>query len=457
MAGASTVLIVDDDADVRSSLKRVLLLDQYDVHEIGTLSELRSVDNLGSFQFIILDRKLPDGSSDEVLPELKTQAPDTDILVVTGYTDLHGTLAALRHGAEDYLIKPIDPEDLRSTLRRLTQLREMRTALEESEARNRGILETAPVGILTLNEDGFIESINPAIEAITGYPSDELLGKSANILLAPPHRDNSQDQFVAHRFEQNEPGREVMAQRKSGETYPVAITTRKVTLPNGDIITVIVEDITKRKQLEKDVLKASEEEKHRIAQDLHDGLASHLTGVSLLCKMLADGEEGPHTTIAKQISGLIEEAVQQARTVARGLYPVENRPEALMDALGKFAAQLRNDLKIDCRFACPEPVLVKDNTFATHLYRIAQEATNNALRHARAEKIEITLTQSKTVLELHITDDGTGIDEASVDRSNGIGLRTMEYRAGLLQGTLKIGLADGGGTEVTCVVPKNDA
>lgn len=454
---AASILIVDDEVDVRSSLKRVLRLDKYEVSEEGSLGDLLARDDLKSFQCIILDRKLPDGTSDEVLPELKERAPDADVLIVTGYTDLQGTLAALRHGAEDYLIKPVNPDDLRASLRRLFQMRAMKTALQESEARHRGILETAPIGILTLDEKRDVESANPAIEAIFGFADNELIGHSMDALLATSHRSGFLESFQAVMSEgrSGSASREMMARRKGGQAFPIAATLSCVGLPNKRVGAVIIEDITERKQLEKDVLKASEEEGHRIAQDLHDGLASHLAGVGLLCKMVGDSVEAPHAATVNQISTLIDEGIQQTRAVARGLYPVEDEPEGLMNSLGLFAAQWRHDLKIDCRFECAEPVLVQDNVMATHLYRIAQEAVNNAVRHAKAEVITIELTERDSEFKLCIRDNGVGLADTPSKRSNGIGLRTMSYRAGLLQGTLEIGRGGEGGTEVKCLIPRS--
>ena len=450
-----SILIVDDEADVRSSLKRILRLDHYIVEEVATLEALLGRDDLDSFRCIILDRKLPDGTSDEVLPILKERAPETDILVVTGYTDLEGTLAALRHGAEDYLIKPVNPDDLRASLRRLVQMRVMKTALEESEARHRGILEAAPVGILTLDEQGIIESVNPAIERIFEFSAEELITRPMSTLAASSHSERWQRCFESVTGKQavENTGQELMARKKGGRAFPVAATFSPVELPDKSVVTVIIEDITKRKELEKDVLRASEEERHRIAQDLHDGLASHFTGVSLISRMLAEQVEPKHVATVNQIGDLIDEGVHQTRTVARGLYPVEDDPEGLMNSLSQFAARLRRDLKVDCRFECAIPVLVDDNVTATHLYRIAQEAVNNSLRHGNAEKIIIELTEVDHELTLRIKDNGSGLKEVDSDRSSGIGLRTMAYRCGLLQGTCKVHPHCEGGTEVMCVVP----
>lgn len=455
-----TILIVDDEEDVRSSLRRVLKLDRYAVEEAGSLTELLAHEDLSRFFSIILDRKLPDGTSDEVLPQLKERAPNTDILIVTGFTDLDGTLTALRHGAEDYLIKPVDPDELRASLRRLARLREVRTALHESEARHAGILESAPMGILTIDLEGVVESINPAIAKIFGFPAERVVNAPIAQLMAPSHVPTWNKWFrsIVHGEATGTIAHELMGQQYTGEAFPISLTLSEVKLPHRRVITVIIEDITERKRLESDVLQASEDERQRIAQDLHDGLASHLTGISLLCRTLADQVEGTQATTANQIGDLIDEATQQARMVARGLYPVENDPEALMNSLARFASQMRHDLKVDCRFECSVPVVMTDNTVANHLYRIAQEAVNNALRHGQAEQVVINLEQpADEPLRLCIRDNGRGLDPQEISQgcSQGLGIRSMAYRAGLMHGTFQLLPRDEGGVEVTCVIPYN--
>lgn len=457
-ATVPSILIVDDEEDVRSSLRRVLKLDRYLVEEAGSLSEIMSREDLPSFFAVILDRKLPDGNADEVLEDLKNKAPETDILIVTGFTDLHGTLAALRHGAEDYLIKPVNPDDLRASLTRLLRLREMRRALLESEARQSGILGAAPLGIFTLDGNGLIESANPAVEGLFGASVERMTGKLMRDLLVEPQKEVWDKRFrevFAGRFK-GAVGEEYMARKACGKRFPVSVTLSRVELPNkAPVVTAHVEDITERKQLESDVLEASEDERQRIAQDLHDGLASHLTGVSLLCRMLAEQVEGTPSQTAHQIGDLIDEGIQQARAVARGLYPVDDDSEGLMNSLSQFAARLRRDLKVDCRFECRIPVLLEDNVMANHLYRIAQEAVNNALKHGEADKIVIELMSEQDQICLRIVDDGKGIDEkAMVPPKKGVGLRSMAYRTRLIQGTFQLAPADGGGVEVSCVVPR---
>jgi signal transduction histidine kinase len=132
---AMHVLVIDDDPDTRANLRDILELDGYHVETAGTKAEAFARDNWPEIAAILLDRKLPDGTAEEILPRLKELTPQADILIVTGYADLQGAVAALRQGAADYILKPIDPEPIRASLWRLAQRRQLARELKEAEER----------------------------------------------------------------------------------------------------------------------------------------------------------------------------------------------------------------------------------------------------------------------------------------------------------------------------------
>src|SRR5207253_7131879 len=107
------VLVIDDDADTRANLRDILELDDYRVETAGTIAAALRRQNWADFSAILLDRKLPDGDAEEVLPRLRQLAPEAAILIVTGYSDLNGAVTALRQGAADYILKPVNPDALR--------------------------------------------------------------------------------------------------------------------------------------------------------------------------------------------------------------------------------------------------------------------------------------------------------------------------------------------------------
>ncbi len=220
----------------------------------------------------------------------------------------------------------------------------------------------------------------------------------------------------------------------------------------------LVTDITERKRLESQVLQGEERERGRIGNDLHDGLAQVFAAVSYRADGLAEAlavEKHPEAGQAVKIAEYLRSAVQQIRHLSTTLHPVGAEPEGLGCALANLGAFVKDCFKIDCRVLCPTPVRVHDPDVATHLYRIAQEAVQNATKHARCTCIWITLRQRSNCLTLSVSDNGVGLPAQA--KQNGIGLGSMQYRARQIGGTLTIRPRNGGGVAVTCQVHRATA
>jgi signal transduction histidine kinase len=209
-------------------------------------------------------------------------------------------------------------------------------------------------------------------------------------------------------------------------------------------------DITERKQLEEAILEISAQEQRRIAQDLHDGLGQHLTGIAFMSKLL--DESVPEAVEAAKIVEMVNQAIDYTRQLARGLHPVAVEGSGLMSALKKWASEVEELFHVRCRFQCDRSVHIHDVTVATHLYRIAQEAVNNAIRHGKAEQIVISLSAKGSTGTLMIEDDGTGFTKDPA-KQPGVGLNIMDYRADMVGGSLKVLSNDDHGVTVTCVFP----
>jgi signal transduction histidine kinase len=199
-------------------------------------------------------------------------------------------------------------------------------------------------------------------------------------------------------------------------------------------------------------------EQRRIGQDLHDGLCQHLTGTALAGhvlkeKLTAIGQA--EAKDARRIVDLIEEAIALARSVAKGIYPVEILPEGLMQALADFAATTSELYTISCKFVCDAPALVHSPAAAMHLYRITQEAVSNAVRHGHATEIIISLEVLDSGMRLCIADNGLGI-ATPVQDGKGIGLQVMADRANSIGASFAIGRSISGGAEVSCILPYGD-
>lgn len=215
-----------------------------------------------------------------------------------------------------------------------------------------------------------------------------------------------------------------------------------------------LQDITDRKELEREILEISEREQDRIGHDLHDGLCQQLAGIEfrlLALKQRLQGKSGVQREAeeANELTRLVRQAIDQTRTLARGLSPVKVDTDGLMSALRELIDTTERTFKIPCLLRCPAPVPVHDNAVATHLFRIAQEAIHNAIRHGRAKLITVNFFTQNDRIVLGVTDNGIGFPKTP-GKHHGMGLRVMRYRAGMIGGSLVIQRKPEGGTSVLC-------
>lgn len=180
----TTALIVEDDDDTRANLRDILELDGYQVDAVGTVRQALADRDWSRVAMVILDRRLPDGSAEELLPRLKELAPDTDVIVATGYADLEGAIAALRNGAADYILKPINAELLRTRLAQTVERRRLARAKARSDAAFRSLVEAAPSMTAILRLDGSVVYLNPFAEKLTGYVASEVEGRDFAAIFA---------------------------------------------------------------------------------------------------------------------------------------------------------------------------------------------------------------------------------------------------------------------------------
>lgn len=206
------------------------------------------------------------------------------------------------------------------------------------------------------------------------------------------------------------------------------------------------------RQLEREIIRVSEREQERIGRDLHDGLCQYFAAVgcaagSLRRNLVKHG--AVQAPLAGEIEDLIMKGVAQTRSLARGLFPVEDQENGLQSALQTLADEANRLLNLKCTLECETPVPVHDNIRATHLYRIAQESISNASRHGKADTTLIRLTADKNRISLTISDNGVGI-APDRPRGKGMGLGIMQYRARMIGGDFEIAPEPNGGTVVRC-------
>ncbi len=214
------------------------------------------------------------------------------------------------------------------------------------------------------------------------------------------------------------------------------------------------DEIRQRNRLEKELLEAGEREQRRIGHDLHDSLGQHLTATALAGKVLAKkltDKSVVEAEAAGRLVVMVEDAIELTRKLARSLHPIELQANGLADALQNLATNISKAFNVACRFENSGDVILNSSEADTHLYRIAQEAVSNAIRHGRARNIVISLAGSGKKIMLAVTDDGAGLS-ADARAKKGMGLRIMDYRAGMIGATFDIQNLPAGGTRAVCVL-----
>ena len=341
-------------------------------------------------------------------------------------------------------------------VRNLTERKRNEELLRKEHDLNQKIISTSRSIILMLDPHRKILQFNSCFEQLTGCLLDQARDKDfAELFLPAADHQYFQTCFMHAIAGQttNELCRTLLTQ--SGERLIVEWETVPMTSRTGMVVALLCTgvNVTEQRRLEREVLEIATEEQRRIGQDLHDVVGQELTGMAMLAESLAVSlQEGDtkQLQLAQKIARGTSEALRKVRLLSKGLNPVDIDAAGLMAALNSISSRTKEFHKINCEFKCPSPVFLEDNIVANQLYRIAEEATTNAIKHAQASQIMIELLQSEEHIILIIEDDGIGLREGD---GSGLGLRIMRYRANRMGGGLSIEGSEFGGTLVKCIIP----
>jgi len=335
----------------------------------------------------------------------------------------------------------------------ITDLKKTEEALQQERNVMSAILDTVGALVVVLDPAGRIVRFNRACEQTTGYSFEEVRYKYVwELFTVKDEADRFRAIFEKMRAGQAQSEYESHWVTRDGSRRLISWSGTALPGNHGTPAYIIATgvDIT-----EEAVLDISVREQRRIGQDLHDGLGQHLTGIAFMSKVQEQklAEKGlPDAADAAKIVRLVSEAIEKTRELSRGLLPVLSESRGLMSALERWADEVEDLFGISCSFLCVEPVLIHDNSVATHLYHITQEAVNNAIKHGKARHVVIALAASGDRAALTISDNGSGIPKVPAG-NKGMGLHIMNYRAKMISGTLEITRGKPQGTAVTCVFP----
>ena len=320
----------------------------------------------------------------------------------------------------------------------------------------------ADYAIVMLDSAGKVISWNSGAQRIHGYGHEEIIG--GNFACFFPRDDvaalkpQRQLQIAAAQGRHEDEGWRV---HKNGNPFWASVITTALRDETGRLrgFAQVARDITETRRLEREVLDISEQEQRRLGHDLHDGLGQELTGLAFLSQNLGRRLAAmslPEAAQAQRIETLTNKAIEQTRELARGLSPVELGPDALVLALGQLAATVKGVFHIPCVLAVSGEIFIPSDAAALHLFRIAQEAVNNAVRHAKATLIRIAIANERDDTLLSVEDNGIGLPGAGA-RGKGMGLRLMLYRARTIGAALELRPASPKGTLVVYRLPGLEA
>jgi two-component system sensor histidine kinase UhpB len=413
---------------------------------------------------VLADYTLPGFDGMAALKILLDRAPDVPFIFVSGSLGEERAIEALKSGATDYVLKDRLQRLPAVVNRALTEARERRerrqaeAALEEQRVLLGTLIDSLPEIIYAVDTENRVTVVNRALLDTLNKRREEVLGRRLSELWT----EESVVDIEAQAATTMRTGRSLTDQERAWISADGSVRWFTFThVPLRDHGTVsglvcTVQEVTGRKALEQEILEISNREQRRLGSDLHDGLGQELTGLSLLLKGLEvqlSREAPQYTPQVLKISDLLARAIQSTRSLARGLAPVNLERGGLPEALKHLAARCTDMYNLQCSFANGVQKLPDlEEGAATHLYRVAQEATTNAARYARAKTIAIELRSTGRKLQLSIADDGIGLSAGLAQGRPGMGLKIMEYRARMLGGTLSFE-EPGPGTRIVLAAP----
>ncbi|TNF88435.1 MAG: PAS domain-containing sensor histidine kinase [Gammaproteobacteria bacterium] len=331
--------------------------------------------------------------------------------------------------------------------------RPIEQAIDQQAETFQTLAETSREGIVLANTDGIIHFVNPAGEKLFGYRHGELLGQSVKRLM-PKEHSIGHDGYMKAYLQSGIPkiigkGRQLTAIRKDGTRFPIYLSLGDINTSHTRLFAGVIMDISEQQQLQREILEIPVSEQRRIGQELHDGLGQQLTGLGLLATSLVNKASKPEHELATRLATGLQEAISQVRALSRGLMPVDIDTEGFINSLENLVENIRSHSDIEIVLLVRERVRVSDNSSALHLYRITQEAINNAIKHAEASRITIEVGTRGGRGYLSIEDDGIGF-ERSLEKIEGLGLRIMKHRCGLIDAECTVESSHAEGTRIKC-------
>lgn len=328
--------------------------------------------------------------------------------------------------------------------------------VQEMQSRLASIVETSEDAIIGSSPEGAIISWNDGAKKIFGYSAAEVEGKNLSILVPDFYPNEIPEVLDRLRHGELIEHYETLRRSKTGGILDMSVKISPIRDSRGNLsaVSLIARDMSKRKQLEKEILEIEDRERSRIGQDLHDSLGQQLTGILLRLKA-HEGRVNKLKNAAlsedtREIELLVRNAIEQTREMAKGLVPITLQTNGLVEALQELTLYVQSMYGVATQFEAPYSKVNISSAAELQIYHITQEALNNAIKHSGSSLIQVRLHIEDTELIVSVSDRGVGFTQKE---SRGLGLRIMQYRANMISGHLSILQPEEGGTAVICRVP----
>jgi PAS domain S-box-containing protein len=473
------LLLIDDDPDTRANLRDILELDGHNVDVAGTGVEALRREDWSRYVAILLDRRLPDTTADELLPELKLRAPDAAVIVITGYADLQGVVSAFRQGVNDYVLKPINADAIRMTLNRVADQRRMTLAKERSEAAFRQLVEAADAMIVILRVDRRTAYLSPYAERLTGYSNAEVVGRDFVTLFYPDCDSAATTFFELDAGRSDQSGHEATMVTRDGVRRMIVWNSRRLDDYDGEAAVLAVgHDITSLKLAQERALQAE-----RLA-----AIGQMVTGLAHESRNALQRSQACLEMLALKVADRAE-AIDLIKRLQQAQDDIHHLYEDVRDYAAPIRLHLRlTDLSSTWRDAWLNLEQNREGRIATlseelggldlhcqidpfRIKQVFQNILDNSIS-ASSESVCITIRAEEVELEgrpavcIRVRDDGPGLDSEQRERlfdaffttktrGTGLGMAIVKRIVEAHGGRISLGEAGNPGTELLVTLPRN--
>ena len=455
------VLIVDDEASIRILVARILVRTGHQVDAVADVDQALAHLADSRYDVVLVDLSMPERNGLELLELIQTAGVNVVPILLTGTHDIRSAVSGMQRGAFDYLPKPVEPEALTWTVDRAVGVargRRREQALERVVAEWAATFDACPDLLVVLDGDGKALRVNEAVTRRTGQNPGELVGREAREVFP-----GGLGAVIAAGWARLSDGKATMENvfdQSLGADLLVSVTPIRYVSGRGHEAVVVARDVTElvrseeaRAALLRRLLSAQEDERRRVARELHDGIGQSLLALSVGLRSLSETVPADTQDQLRQLTGMVIEAIEEARRISQGLRPTVLDDLGLVAALARLTEVFSRVHQVRAALLVPAPgahQLTPETESA--IYRIVQEALANVAKYAHAQTVDVVLECVDGAVRVSVSDDGRGFDP-SCCKGTGWGLSGMRERATMLGGVFRVESIPGNGTTIDVRIP----